>query len=242
MQRMLDATAEAEENHFWFRGLRRNAEWLLKTALGGLSPRLILDCGAGTGRNLDWLSQFGPAVGIERSDTGLAYGRAHGRRMLKGSVTHLPFRDGCAEVVTSFDVLYLLDDISERQAVREMWRVLAFDGVALVNVAALQILHRSHSALTHELRRYTRRMIAERLSDAGFAIERMTYTNLPTLPLVLALALIEKFTDLKEQDLRVPSKPINETLHGALLAEHAWLRLGNVPIGSSVMVVARKRR
>ena len=242
MQRMLDATAAAEDAHFWFRGLRRNARFMLKRALGGLSPRLIIDCGAGTGRNLDWLAEFGPAIGVERSAVGLAYGRARGRRMLQGTVTHLPFRDGAAEVVTSFDVLYCLDEISERQALREMWRVLAFDGIALINAAALQMLHRSHSALTHEQRRYTRRSIGERLRDAGFTIERMTYTNLPLVPLALAVRVTEPFTKRTEQDLHVPAAPVNAMLNAVLMAENAWLHVGNVPLGSSVLVVARKLR
>src|SRR5262245_2151268 len=117
MERMLEATAAAEDTHFWFLGLRRNARLLLTNALAGLSPRLILDCGAGTGRNLDWLQEFGPAIGIERSPVGIAHARARGRRVVQGPVTHLPFPDNCAEAVTSFDVLYCLDDISERQAV-----------------------------------------------------------------------------------------------------------------------------
>ena len=246
MERMLEATAAAEDTHFWFLNLRRNARFLLRTALAGLSPRLIIDCGAGTGRNLDWLSEFGPVVGVERSPTGLSHGRARGRRMLRGSVTHLPFGDCVAEVVTSFDVLYCLDDLSERQAVREMWRVLAYDGVAIVNAAALDVLHGSHSALTHEQRRYTRRRLAERLEDAGFHVERLTYTNMATLPLALAVRMSERVTGragtASDADLRVPAAPVNAVLNAALAAEHAWLRVANVPIGSSVMAVARKRR
>src|SRR6185436_1843067 len=206
---MLEATAAAEERHFWFLHLRRTARSLLTSALAGIQPRLIVDCGAGTGRNLEWLSGFGPAVGIERSTTGLAYGRTQRRRMLQGSVTHLPFADGAADVVTSFDVLYCLDDLEERQAVREMFRVLAFDGVAVVNVAALDILHGSHSTLTHEQRRYTRQSLADRLEDAGFSIERVTYTNMMTFPLALAVRMSERVTGragtASDADLRVPA-------------------------------------
>ena len=43
--------------------------------LHGRRPRLIVDCGAGTGRNLDWLREFGLAVGVERSPVGLRLGR-----------------------------------------------------------------------------------------------------------------------------------------------------------------------
>src|SRR5262245_51637012 len=115
MDRMLEATALAEDRHFWFRGLRRDARLLLRDALNGRRPERIVDCGSGTGRNLDWLSEFGPAVGIERSPVGLRVGRSHGRRLVQASVTHLPFRDACADVATSFDVLYCLDDESERR-------------------------------------------------------------------------------------------------------------------------------
>ena len=66
MERMLEATAAAEDDHFWFRGLRRNAERLLGRAIGPPDRhRRIVDCGAGTGRNLDWLRTFGTAVGVE---------------------------------------------------------------------------------------------------------------------------------------------------------------------------------
>jgi len=35
MDRMLDATAAAEDTHFWFAGLRRNGRFLLERALIG---------------------------------------------------------------------------------------------------------------------------------------------------------------------------------------------------------------
>src|SRR5438046_2129428 len=120
---MLEATARAEDRHFWFRGLRRNARVLLTEAAGGRRDLTILDCGSGTGRNLDWLAEFGRAVGVEQSPTGLAIGRAHGRPMARGSVTRLPVADAAIDIATSLDVLYCLDDTSERQAAREMWRV-----------------------------------------------------------------------------------------------------------------------
>lgn len=241
---MLEATAAAEDAHFWFLHLRRTAESMLRTALAGITPRLIVDCGAGTGRNLDWLSTFGPAVGVERSEIGLLEGRKRARRMLKASVTHLPFADGAADLVTSFDVLYCLDDIAERQAIREMYRILANDGVAVVNAAALDILRGSHSVLTHEQRRYTRGRLARSLEDAGFTIERLTYTNMMTFPLALAVRLGERMTGrastASDADLRTPAAPINAILNGALGLEHALLKAIDLPVGTSVLAIARK--
>lgn len=244
MERMLEATAAAEDRHFWFLGLRRHARLLLGRALGGRRPRLIVDCGAGTGRNLDWLSSIGPAVGIELSPTGLRHARARGRRVAQGSVTQLPFADEAADVATSFDVLYCLSDRDEARALQEAWRILKPGGLLLVNAAALDVLHGSHSALTREQRRYTRRRLAARLTSAGFTIERLTYTNLSPLPFALVVRLLERWTgraDVEsDADLRVPAWPVNALFNLALRAECAWLRAGNLPIGTSVMAVAQK--
>ncbi len=241
---MLEATARAEERHFWFRGLRRHASRLLDSALGGRAPRLIIDCGTGTGRNLDWLRRRGPAVGVERAPIGLRVGHAAGRQLVQGSVTHLPFADAVADVATSFDVLYCLDDTSEHLALREMWRVLGRGGIVVVNVAALDVLRGSHSTLTMEVRRYTPRRLRAALEGAGFRVERLTFTNMATFPVTLGVRGLQRLTgrasEASDADLRVPSAPINAALDAALRIEGALLRVVNLPIGSSLMAVARK--
>jgi SAM-dependent methyltransferase len=242
---MLEATARAEEDHFWFRGLRRNAGRLLEAALAGRRPRRIIDCGAGTGRNLEWLGQFGPAVGVELSPTGLAHARAAGRTVVQATVTALPFPDAIADVATSFDVLYCLDDANERLALEEMWRVLRPAGIVLVNVAALDVLRGSHSTLTMEVRRYSRARLRAVLEAAGFTVERMTFTNGVTFPVTLAVRSLERMTgraaEASDADLRVPPAPVNAVFNAALAAEGALLRYVNLPIGSSLMAIGRKR-
>ena len=244
MDRMLDATAASEDRHFWFLGLRRQARLLLKAGLAGRRPRLIVDCGAGTGRNLEWLSAFGPSVGVELSPTGLKYGRARGRRLVCGTVTQLPFADASADATTSFDVLYMLDDQAERQAVREMWRILAPGGVAVINAAALDMLKGAHSTLTRERRRYTRRRLRTLMEESGFRVERMTFTNFTPLPAALLRRTFERATGRDQQestaDLRVPPAPINALFAGALRLEGAWLRFANLPIGTSLLTLVRK--
>jgi SAM-dependent methyltransferase len=243
---MLEATALAEDEHFWFKGLRRNARRLLDHALGDRPAGLIIDCGAGTGRNLDWLSSMGPAIGVERSPAGLRIGRSHGRRLVQGTVAQLPFADSVADVTTSFDVLYCLDDETERRALEEMWRVLKPGGMALVNVAALDVLHGSHSTLTHEVRRYTRPRLRATLTQAGFVVERMTFTNMATFPATLAVRLSERLTgragQASDADLRVPPAPINALFDAVLRVESGLLSLTNLPIGTSLMCLARKPR
>lgn len=244
MEQMLEATARAEDRHFWFTGMRRHARQLLDTALGGRTVRVIVDCGTGTGRNLDWLRQYGLAVGIERSSTGLRLGRARRTRLVQGTVTALPVASASADIVTSFDVLYCLDDPSEAQAIAEMFRVLKPGGIALINVAALDILRGAHSTLTHEVRRYTRRLLAGRLEQAGFRLERLTYTNMMTFPITLASRLTDRLTghDARPSavEFTVPPAPVNAILDAALAVEAGLAKFVNLPVGSSIMAVARK--
>jgi len=242
---MLEATARAEDRHFWFRGLRRNARILLEQAVAGRRGLTILDCGSGTGRNLDWLQEFGLAIGVEQSAVGLRVGREHRRRLVRATVTQLPVPDASVDVATSFDVLYCLDDESEHQAAREMWRVLKPGGFVLVNVAALAILQGSHSTLTMERRRYTPRRLASLLTSAGFSVTRMTFTNAVTFPLTLAARLMDRVRGraavASDADLRVPPAPVNAVLSAAVAVDAALLRTMNLPIGTSLLCIAQKR-
>lgn len=245
MDVMLEATAAAEERHFWFLNLRRLARQLLVEHLHGRPVRQIVDCGCGTGRNLDWLSTLGPTMGVELTWTGLEVARSHGRRVVQGSVTDLPIATGAADVLTSFDVFYCLPDALEQAALAEMHRVLEPGGLALWNVAALDVLRGAHSTMSFEVRRYTRRMLKAHVEAAGFTIERLTYTNCVTFPLTLAVRLKDRITGAIERgstdDLQVPAAPINAALDLALAAESQVLRIVNMPIGSSLICLARRR-
>jgi SAM-dependent methyltransferase len=244
MERMLEATAKAEDTHYWFRGLRRHARRLLDRAVGGRALSLVVDCGAGTGRNLEWLGDFGPAIGVELTPVALEVGRARGRRLVRGTVTALPIADASADLATSFDVLYCLDDESEARALAEMWRVLRPGGLALVNVAALDVLRGAHSTLTHEVRRYTRRRLAGRLERAGFVVERLTFTNMCLFPPAFVHRALERLTgrasEPSDADLRVPPAAVNAALNALLTGESLVLAAANLPIGTSLMAVARK--
>ena len=244
MNAMLEATAKAEDRHFWFKGLRRSAKIMLDAELKGRRLHRILDCGSGTGRNLDWLRHYGTAVGVERSPSGLAVAIAHHRPVVRASVAALPIASDSVDLATSFDVLYCLPDDVEPVALAEMVRVLRPGGLALFNVAALDVLHGSHSALTMELRRYTRARLRTRLEAAGLTVERMSYTNCSTFPMTLAVRAFDRWSGRADKasdaDLQVPAAPVNSILDLALKGEAQIMRYMNLPIGTSLLCLARK--
>src|SRR5438270_20778 len=107
VEHLLRATAQAEARHFWFRGFRAFVTPLLRYATRGRSDAQLLDCGCGTGANLELLGRFGRASGFDLSAVGVQFGRQAGRtRLARGSIVAAPFRSGRFDVVTSFDVIY----------------------------------------------------------------------------------------------------------------------------------------
>ena len=58
MDRLLEATYRAEQQHFWFRGFTRFVTPLITKAVDGVARPEILDCGCGTGANAEHLAPF----------------------------------------------------------------------------------------------------------------------------------------------------------------------------------------
>jgi SAM-dependent methyltransferase len=243
MDRLLEATARAERDHFWFRGFRRFVEPMLARAIGGRSGAAILDCGCGTGHNLTMLRRYGRAFGIDITWSGLAYAKSRGeRRVARASATRLPFPSGQFDLVTSFDVLYAFDDEMEREALNEMYRVLRPGGQILINVAALKMLRGNHSVLGGEVRRYHRRELADHLARTGFTVLRITYTNFTLLPIVAGVRWAQRLAGHREStsEMTVPSAPVNAALSTLLTAEATALRAVNMPLGSSLLALAHR--
>jgi SAM-dependent methyltransferase len=243
MDRLLEATARAERDHFWFHGFRRFVQpWLVQATEGLPSPQ-ILDCGCGTGHNLAMLRQYGRACGIDLTWSGLAYAHDLGERgVARASVTRLPFPASQFDLVTSFDVLYALEDEMEREALNEMYRVLRPGGQVLINVAALKILTGNHSVLGGEVRRYSRQELRDHLERTGFEVRRITYTNFLLLPLVILVRLAQRVVGHRESEIEitVPRQPVNAILTGTLAVEALALKITNMPAGSSLLALARK--
>lgn len=192
------------------------------------------------------LSRYGRSFGFDISSTGLRLGREAGRtRLARAAVTAAPFPDGAFDLVTSFDVLYALEEPAERRAAAEMFRLTRPGGYALINVAAMDMLRGDHSILSHELRRYSRSTLERLLRGAGFAVVRITYTNFALFPALAFARLLQRWRGLAaeedaEREIAVPWAPLNAALTGVLLAESLWIRRFNSPFGSSLLCLARK--
>lgn len=246
VDRLLELTYRAEQSHFWFRGFRQYMSPAIARATAGVVAPRILDCGCGTGSNLDMLRPYGRAVGFDLTGIGPAFAREHGHHVAQASIAQIPFATETFDLVTSFDVFQCLPDAVERDAIAEMWRVLKPGGWLLLHVAALEILHGRHSVLSEEVRRYTPSRLRMIVEGGGFRIERLTFDHASLLPIMLPVRLWHRLSakdgqvPVGEGEITVPAAPINAALTALVSLEALALRAVNMPVGSSLMCLARK--
>jgi SAM-dependent methyltransferase len=244
--RLLELTYRAEQSHFWFRGCRQYVRPALRRATGGRRDARILDCGCGTGSNLRMLADYGRAVGFDLTATGVRFARAHGNRVAQASIGAIPFPGGTFDLVTSFDVFQCLRDEVEASAIAEMARVLKPGGWMLLHVAALEILHGRHSVLSEEVRRYTPARLRAIVERGGFSIDRLTFDHMTLLPMMLPVRIWHRLTasggnvQAGEGEITVPPAPVNAALTALVSLEALALRAVNMPIGASLMCLARR--
>lgn len=247
MDLLLEATYRAEREHFWFKGFRAFVAPLVERAAAAHPPRRLLDCGCGTGVNLPMLAQHGTAYGFDLTWTGLKFAKDHGtQRLAQASVVHVPFRDAAFDLVTCFDVLQCLMPDAGRQVLAEFHRILAPGGHLVMNVAALESLRGDHAVLAEEAHRYERGELHAMVEAAGFHVERLTFTNASLFPLMYGSRWWQRRRGLRpaEQahgEISIPSAAVNYALAGVLKCEASLLRRLDMPIGSSLLVLAQRR-
>jgi SAM-dependent methyltransferase len=238
-----------EESHWWFVGRRRIIISFLQRlcrdrkacAQGGQgSPFNILDVGCGTGANLEMLSQFGKAEGVDVSAEALTFCRERGLANVKqGAAEALPYEDNSFDLVTGLDVVEHLDD--DLAGLKEMRRVLHRGGQAILFVPAFMFLWGVQDDVSNHRRRYTLKELKRVLREAGFEVERATYVNLSFFAPILLGRLFMRATGLRpESENNITIGFLNGVLGKLLGAESVPLRYLNFPFGVSIICVARR--
>ena len=231
---------DVEDKHWWFVGRRAILEEFLRLIIpNSKSETRILDVGCGTGANLGMLAQFGAAEGVDVSDDALEFCRLKGLKAHKGLAESLPFADASFDVVTALDVVEHLDD--DVAGLKEMHRVLKSGGKTLIFVPAFMWLWGVQDDISNHRIRYTKAQIIERLTRAGFEIERATYANWTFFAPILAGRTIMKVTGIKpESENNVNVSALNGIFGKIFSAERLWLKKFNFPFGVSIVITAKK--
>ncbi len=236
--------AAAEDSHWWFGGTRDVVcDLLLRHLPAQPSETSIADIGCGTGYTMSRLHELGFKVsGCDDSKLAIEY--TSGRNIGNVSVQdarHLDFADEEFDALVCLDVLEHIDD--HKKAAAELLRILKPGGIAVIAVPAWQILFGPHDKALGHHRRYRLGELRRLLTDVGFEHIYSSYYNSLLFPLIAPIRLIQRFVHSNttpSTDVSLPPRFINSLLRQLLGFEKKLLRLTNLPLGISAIIVLRK--
>jgi SAM-dependent methyltransferase len=238
-----EAMYRVEDTHWWYGALRRHVARVVHAEARRLGrPPRLLDAGAGTGGMLARLAGSVEGYGIEIAPEGTQFCRQRGLdRIVRGSVNELPYAAEAFDVALSLDVLYhrgIPDDVS---AARELGRVLRPNGLLILNLPAYDRLRGSHDEAIHTARRYTRSRVIRLLRAAGLRPVRVTHWNALLLPVAAASRLLSRLRARDSgSDVHPVWPPLNSALAGVTRLEEAVVSRITLPVGLSILALARK--
>lgn len=232
---------ELEDHYWWFVGRRRLALSLLRHAVGERSdsPK-VLDLGCGTGVVLRDLGEWATPIGLDMSPLALGFCQQRGmKQLVQGNGEKLPLADGSVDAMIALDIFEHIPDDSA--AFAESFRVLKSGGVLTLSVPAFRFLWGPHDIALMHMRRYRGGEIRQRLEEAGFVVERLSYSVFFLFPILVIWRMFEKLKPGPPEAslVRLPHWA-NQLLTSLQDLEAATIAARDLPWGSSVVAVARK--
>ena len=235
--------ARQQDAHWWVRARRDIFARLLDEMVELPVDGRILDLGPGHGVNVPLLRDRGRLCVLDTDSRSLESSRQVGAgSLVQADATVLPFADQSIHLVTALDVLEHLDD--DAACLAECRRVLRPEGGLLISVPALQTLWGRQDVLSEHRRRYGSRQLRERVTAAGFRIQRLSYFNTLLFPPILVVRLLMRpflrnTVRNGRSDFAFPLPfGLNGLLYRMFAMEGRWLVRHNLPIGVSLLCLA----
>jgi SAM-dependent methyltransferase len=146
---------------------------------------------------------------------------------------------GAFDLVTLCDVLEHVEH--ERPAVDAVYDALKPGGVALVTVPALMSLWGPHDVANHHFRRYTKKTLRPLFDDGRWDVLRLTYFSSLLLPAIWGARAMKRARGSNGHDIAFGNPVVDGTLKAIFRLERPWLAVGSFPLGSSLLLVCRKK-
>jgi ubiquinone/menaquinone biosynthesis C-methylase UbiE len=234
---------EVEDDYWWFRAKRALVKSLLRRYVGR-SPARLLDLGCGTGGTLQsFATEASLSIGAERSDLALGFCRERGlSKLVRASAERLPFRADSIDLLLCLDVLYHRGVVDDRAVLVECFRILRGGGITVITDSALPWLSGPHDEAVHARKRYRLGELTELVRAAGFRVLKQSYANSLLFLPAAGYRLARRWLGAREARSDLVALPrLGQRLLEAVMAAERWLlRWVDLPIGTSIVVVAEK--
>jgi 2-polyprenyl-3-methyl-5-hydroxy-6-metoxy-1,4-benzoquinol methylase len=252
--------ASFEDTHYWHVHRRRVIAEELRSFAPPSNARLLeLGCGIGTvathlnglGFHVDYSDVYGEALQLAAARARARLGSVvDERRFLRMDVTDKVQARGYSGMML-FDVVeHLPDDEKVMRNVREALAAVP-DAFVMVTVPAFQSLWSPWDNVERHKRRYTRDQLVALLERTGFSVARSTYFFVPLFFAAWAMkglrtvrrAVGEVATPTKITQLTEArnDERLNKVLLSVLGPERRWLERSSLPLGTSILALARCR-
>lgn len=231
-----------EKEHWWFRAKKAFVHEMLKDLK---TPLQIVDVGAGTGGMTQFLQQYGSVVGVEPNSSARGLARKDGITLVDGEANKLPFKTSSMNLVCLFDVLYH-KNIHVQNSLKEALRILKHNGILIVTDCAFEFLRSEHDIAVQAARRWTKKKLCLELRQAGFIVEKASYTYFFLFPCVAVMRILKRMMFQKKSQIQAKSDVsmlhplLNTLLYTICLLESKCLSFLSFPWGSSIIIRARK--
>lgn len=229
-----------QADHWWFRGRRTILSGLIET-LDLPKPAQILEVGCGPGGNLGMLRAFGEVTGLEPDDASRTYAAENaGVRVVGGHLPDgLPFAPASFDLACAFDVIEHVDQ--DAASVAAIAALVKPGGYLATTVPGQPWMWSRHDEAHHHKRRYRLGAYRRLFEAAGLTIVKASYFNtLLFAPIATIRALKMATRSTAADDDAMPPESINNLLADLFGAELGWLKHAPLPIGVSIVLIARR--
>lgn len=233
---------EMEGKMWWYVSLR---DLIFYYTLKYAEGRTLLDAGCGTGKNMEYLNAKGyETYGIDISKDAIKFCKKRGVKNIQlANVDNIPFEKESFDTIIATDVLGMLKDNDIKKSLSEFKRVLKSKGLLIIHGAALESLRSQHDTVTGIRKRFTKKEL-ERFLNPDWRIIKSSYRIFFLFIPIFLIKLFKRFFKSKTKaisDQYLPPKIINSLLVFIQLIENRLLKIINLPVGSSLFIVAKRK-
>lgn len=231
----------ASDDHWWYQSTRQLLTELATPHLPPVEPRTrYLDAAGGSGATGRWLAETAPTVAGDIDLDAVRFAAD----ATPGYLPAVMDLNALAHPDETFDATLCVTALCHRlvpdpqHVVAELARTTRRGGIVVLMEPGVRRLRRGHDELTHTARRFSRSDLAGLAVGAGLDVIRSTGAYAFLIPPAAAIGVLER---------RKPTSDVgrNQSGLGGVLpalasAERRLLRRFDLPVGLSVIVVARR--